>query len=133
MALYSTHNWQTQFRQFLRRKQWTYIRWSEKINEQLIYDNRHLHLTEFTLARWVNSTPDKPEYRGPKTREEYVGIAHALIELEVIDKTEAFNWLLQQGLYPLPHERIIFGCPELPAPNEIGCQKSAIAGKNSVI
>jgi len=78
---------------------------------QPVYGNRHLRLTEFTLTRWVNSTQNKREYRGPKTREEYVGLACAFMQLGAISQTEAYEWLLRQGLYPLPHEAAIFGRP----------------------
>jgi len=113
MALYSTPEWRGQLRQFLRRRDWTYVHWAHKINARQLQHNRQLNVTEFTLTRWLNSTADKREYRGPKLREEYIDLAHALLQLEVISPTEAQAWLLSQGLYPLPHEAAVFGTPLL--------------------
>lgn len=109
MALYSTPEWRGQLRQFLNRREWNDVRWAEAINAQLLHGNRYLQLTEFTLTRWRNSAPGKREYRGPKSRDEYVDLAHALLQLQVISQAEARHWLLIQGLYPLPHEAAIFG------------------------
>ena len=109
MALYSTPEWRAQLRQFLRRREWNYIRWADAINQQVVAGKRSLHLTEFTLTRWLNSVPGKREYRGPKLSEEYIDLAQALLQLQVISQAEARHWLLRQGLYPLPHEAAIFG------------------------
>lgn len=108
MALYSTPEWRGQLRQFLSRRDWNYVRWAHAINARQLYDNRQLNLTEFTLTRWLNSEAGKREYRGPKLREEYIDLAHALLQLQVISSAEARTWLLSQGLYPLPHEAVIF-------------------------
>lgn len=62
----------------------------------------------YYLSRWLNSVPGKREYRGPKLREEYIDLAQALLQLQVISQAEARQWLLSQGLYPLPHEAVIF-------------------------
>ena len=110
MTLHSTPEWRNQFRQFLnRRRDWTYIHWAQVINTCPVLGNCYLTMSEFTLARWVNSHAGKREYAGPKSRQDYVGIAHALIQLEVISQAEACQWLLVQGLYPLPNESDIFG------------------------
>ena len=109
MALYSTPEWRAQLRHFLSRRDWNYIRWADAINQQVVAGKRSLHLTEFTLTRWLNSVPGKREYRGPKLREEYIDLAQALLQLHVISQAEARQWLLSQGLYPLPHEAVIFG------------------------
>lgn len=109
MALYSTPEWRGQLRQFLQRRDWTYVRWAHAINARRLHDNRQLNLTEFTLTRWLNSEAGKREYRGPKLREEYIDLAHALLQLQVISPAEARSWLLSQGLYPLPHEAALFG------------------------
>lgn len=104
MALYSTPAWRGQLRDFLHRRDWTYVRWADELNRRVVAGNRTLHLTEFTLTRWLNSVPGKREYRGPKLRDEYIDLAHALLQLQVISPAEAQQWLLSQGLYPLPHE-----------------------------
>jgi len=96
-------------RQFLNRSAWTYVRWADELNQRRVAGNRSLHLTEFTLTRWLNSAPGKGEYRGPKLRDEYIDLAHALLQLQVITQAEARQWLLSQGLYPLPHEAALFG------------------------
>lgn len=104
MALYSTPAWRGQLRDFLHRRDWTYVRWADELNRRVVAGNRTLHLTEFTLTRWLNSVAGKGEYRGPKLRDEYIDLAHALLQLQVISPAEAQQWLLSQGLYPLPHE-----------------------------
>ncbi|MEZ4726912.1 MAG: hypothetical protein R3E79_07240 [Caldilineaceae bacterium] len=109
MALHSTPEWRGQLRQFLNRREWTYVRWADELNQRRVAGNRYLHLTEFTLTRWLNSAPGKGEYRGPKLRDEYIDLAHALLQLQVITQAEARQWLLSQGLYPLPHEAVLFG------------------------
>ena len=109
MTLYSTPEWRGQLRQFLQRRDWTYVRWVHAINARQLHKNRQLNLTEFTLTRWLNSAPGKGEYRGPKLRDEYIDLAHALLQLQVITQAEARQWLLSQGLYPLPHEAALFG------------------------
>lgn len=109
MALHSTPEWRGHLRQFLNRRQWTYVRWADELNQRRVHGNRSLHLTEFTLTRWLNSAPGKGEYRGPKLRDEYIDLAHALLQLQVITQAEARQWLLSQGLYPLPHEAALFG------------------------
>ena len=109
MALHSTPEWRGQLRQFLNRREWTYVRWADELNQRRVHGNRSLHLTEFTLTRWLNSAPGKREYRGPKLRDEYIDLAHALLQLQVITQAEARQWLLSQGLYPLPHEAALFG------------------------
>lgn len=108
MALHSTPEWRGQLRQFLNRRDWTYVRWADELNQRRVHGNRSLHLTEFTLTRWLNSAPGKREYRGPKLRDEYIDLAHALLQLQVITQAEARQWLLSQGLYPLPHEAALF-------------------------
>ncbi len=109
MALYSTAEWRSHLRKFLKRREWTYIRWVNEINGCCVQDGHYLQLTEFTLARWLNSVPGTREYRGPKYRDDYIDLAYALMQLSVINQTEAHQWLLSQGLYPLPHEAHIFG------------------------
>lgn len=109
MALHSTPEWRGQLRQFLNRRDWTNVRWADELNQRRVAGNRSLHLTEFTLTRWLNSAPGKGEYRGPKLRDEYIDLAHALLQLQVITQAEARQWLLSQGLYPLPHEAALFG------------------------
>ena len=114
MALYSTTAWRTQLRHFLDRRPWTDVHWAAVLNRQSLHGGRTLSLTEFTLTRWRNSIPGKREYRGPKNRDEYVDLAHALLQLQVISQAEARHWLLIQGLYPLPHEAMVFGQVEQP-------------------
>lgn len=110
MTLHSTPEWRGQLRHFLnRRRNWTYVRWADALNRRPVAGQRSLQLTEFTLTRWRNSAAGKGEYRGPKQREEYIDLAHALLQLQVITQAEARRWLLSQGLYPLPHEALIFG------------------------
>jgi hypothetical protein len=109
MALHSTPEWRGQLRQFLNRRAWTNVRWADELNQRRVAGNRSLHLTEFTLTRWLNSAPGKGEYRGPKLRDEYIDLAHALLQLQVITLAEARQWLFSQGLYPLPHEAPLFG------------------------
>ncbi len=109
MTLYSTPAWRTELRQFLNRRKWGNLLWAEKLNARLVLGNRSLSLTEYGVSRWRNNDEDTRDYRGPKAREDYVGLAHALIQLEVISQREAFAWLLLQGLYPLPDEAAIFG------------------------
>jgi hypothetical protein len=131
MALHSTPEWRGQLRQFLNRRAWNYVRWADELNRRLVHGNRSLHLTEFTLTRWLNSVAGKGEYRGPKQREEYIDLAHALLQLQVITQAEARQWLLSQGLYPLPHEAPIFGpitaADTTPAPvadfRQVSCAK----------
>lgn len=110
MTLPSTPQWRDQFHQFLqRRPDWTHIRWAQELNQPRVHGNRYLRLTEFTITRWLNNTPDQRDYRGPKRREEYVGVAHALLQLGIIGRQEAREWLLGQGLYPLPDEAASLG------------------------
>ncbi len=109
MPLTSTLAWRDYFRQFLRRRKWTRVRWAEELNRPLVHGNRYLQLNEYSLSHWLNSHKGRKVYQGPKSRDDYIGLAHAMLQLDVINQQEAFQWLLAQGLYPLPDEATIFG------------------------
>ncbi len=109
MSLYSTPEWRTQLRQFLNRRDWNNTRWALELSQQPIISTCYLLLNEEGLSRWLNNSRDSKEYRGPKTRDDYMGIACAMLQIGVIGQVEARHWLLVQGLYPLPHEAVIFG------------------------